>query len=68
MVVGARTGAFVDKGVIRKATKSLLKKLTEYLSGETILDFNSGLRIFRKGLAPGKRSSIYPMVFPSPRP
>lgn len=51
MVVGARTGAFVDKGIIRKTTKFLLKKLAEYLSGKTILDFNSGFRIFRKELA-----------------
>jgi glycosyltransferase involved in cell wall biosynthesis len=51
MVVGARTGAFVDKGVLRKTTKSLLKKLAEVMSGETILDFNSGFRIFRKELA-----------------
>jgi len=51
MVVGARTGAFVDKGIIRKTTKSMLKKLAQHLSGETILDFNSGFRVFRKELA-----------------
>ncbi len=50
MVVGERTGKAVDPGVFRKFSKFVLRKLAEYLSNETITDFNSGLRIAKKSL------------------
>jgi glycosyltransferase involved in cell wall biosynthesis len=50
MVVGERAGKFYDVGLFRKLSKFILRKLAEYLSKETITDFNSGLRIAKKGL------------------
>jgi glycosyltransferase involved in cell wall biosynthesis len=53
MVVGRRTGKAVDPGLFRKFSKFALRKLAEYLSRETIADFNSGLRIAKKSLVLG---------------
>ncbi len=51
MVVGARTGANVAIPPVRRFPKWLLKKLADYLAGMKIPDLNSGLRVFRKGIA-----------------
>jgi len=51
MVVGARTGAEVHVPMLRKPGKWIITRLAEYLSGRTIPDLNSGLRIFRKDVA-----------------
>jgi len=50
MVVGARTGENVKIPSIRKPAKWFIKKLADYLSGENIVDINSGLRLIRKDL------------------
>lgn len=50
MVIGARTGKVVRMGFFRKFPKYFLRKLAEYLSGSTIPDLNSGLRVVRKEL------------------
>lgn len=48
MAIGTRTGTTVKIGVLRKFAKFILRKLAEYLSGEKILDLNSGLRVIKK--------------------
>lgn len=50
MVIGARTGKVVRMAFFRKFPKYFLRKLAEYLSGSTIPDLNSGLRVVRKEL------------------
>jgi len=51
MVVGARTGDKVHIPLIRRPAKWVLNKLANYLSNADIPDLNSGLRLFRKGIA-----------------
>jgi len=51
MAVGARTGDHVKIQPLRRPAKWFLKKLADYLSGFTIPDLNSGLRIFSRELA-----------------
>lgn len=48
MVVGARTGADVHIPWERRPAKRILQQLAEYLSGISIPDLNSGLRLFRR--------------------
>jgi glycosyltransferase involved in cell wall biosynthesis len=48
MVVGARTGTNVHIPWVRRPAKWLLNKLANYVSGHSIPDINSGLRVFRK--------------------
>jgi len=48
MVVGARTGANVHIPWVRRPAKWLLNKLANYVSGHSIPDINSGLRVFRR--------------------
>jgi len=48
MIVGARTGDFVQMPLLRKLPKWMLNKLANYLTGVTIPDINSGLRIMKK--------------------
>ena len=50
MVVGARTGANVNIPFIRRLPKLILRKFAGYLTGVTIPDLNSGLRLFRRSL------------------
>nr|NCR38337.1 glycosyltransferase family 2 protein [Microcystis aeruginosa S11-05]NCR51845.1 glycosyltransferase family 2 protein [Microcystis aeruginosa S11-01] len=50
MVVGARTGANVSYPTIRKIPKWFLVRFAEWISNSRILDLNSGLRVFRKGV------------------
>lgn len=62
MVVGARTGAVVEVPFMRKPGKWIITRLAEYLSGRTIPDLNSGLRVFRRDV--GMRFfSLYPDGF-----
>ncbi|HHF51969.1 MAG TPA: glycosyltransferase family 2 protein, partial [Candidatus Aminicenantes bacterium] len=62
MVVGARTGENVKIPLIRKPAKWFIKKLADYLSGENIIDINSGLRLIRKDLI-SKFNRILPEGF-----
>ncbi|MCD4708095.1 MAG: glycosyltransferase family 2 protein [Candidatus Sabulitectum sp.] len=51
MVVGARTGAEVAVPLIRKPFKWVVRRLAQYIVERPIPDLNSGLRVFRKGMA-----------------
>jgi glycosyltransferase involved in cell wall biosynthesis len=51
MVVGARTGQNVHIPLVRRPAKWLLKHLANYVSGASIPDLNSGLRVFRRDIA-----------------
>lgn len=51
MVVGARIGKSVKIPAIRKPVKWLLSTLANYLTATKIPDLNSGLRVFKKGIA-----------------
>ncbi len=51
MVVGARTGEKVKMPFFRRPAKFFLNRLASYLSERKILDINSGLRVFKKGIA-----------------
>lgn len=51
MVVGARTGQNVHIPLIRRPAKWVLKHLANYVSGASIPDLNSGLRVFRRDIA-----------------
>jgi len=62
MVVGARTGAIVQVPLLRKPGKWIITRLAEYLSGRTIPDLNSGLRVFRRDVAM-RFFSLYPDGF-----
>jgi len=48
MVVGARTGANVKVPLLRRPPKWILRRLASSLSGFTVPDLNSGLRVMRK--------------------
>jgi glycosyltransferase involved in cell wall biosynthesis len=48
MVVGSRTGKGVKVPLYRKPAKWFLTKLANYLSGASIPDLNSGMRIVKK--------------------
>ena len=49
MVVGSRTGK-TSIPIIKKIPKFFLKILSSYVSNENILDFNSGMRLFKTSL------------------
>lgn len=51
MAVGARVGANVQIPLIRRPAKWLITKLACQLSGRSIPDLNSGLRVFRRETA-----------------
>lgn len=48
MVIGSRTGAKVHIPLVRRPAKAILRWLANYLSGHSIPDLNSGLRIMKK--------------------
>ncbi len=48
MVVGARTGKYVEMPLIRRPAKWILSKYANYLVQDNIPDLNSGLRVFKK--------------------
>jgi glycosyltransferase involved in cell wall biosynthesis len=48
MVVGARIGGEVSIPAVRRPAKWVLARLANYVSGATIPDLNSGLRVFRR--------------------
>ncbi len=62
MAVGARTGKIVQVPLLRRPAKWMITKLSEYLSGRTIPDLNSGFRVFRKDTAM-RFLSLYPDGF-----
>jgi glycosyltransferase involved in cell wall biosynthesis len=51
MVVGARTGEHVRIPLARRPAKKALNVLANLLTGQTIPDLNSGLRVFKKRVA-----------------
>jgi len=51
MVVGARRGANVAIPLIRRPAKWVIGRLANWVSGQTIPDINSGLRVFRRDIA-----------------
>jgi len=51
MLVGARTGQTVHRQFLRQIPKFVLARLVNYVANETIPDFNSGLRIFKREIA-----------------
>jgi glycosyltransferase involved in cell wall biosynthesis len=51
MVVGSRTGADVNIPLSRKPAKWFLRVMANYVSNTKIPDLNSGLRVFRRGVA-----------------
>jgi glycosyltransferase involved in cell wall biosynthesis len=51
MAVGARTGSNVNVPLIRKPAKWFIIKLACILSGRSVPDLNSGLRVFRREIA-----------------
>ena len=48
MLVGARRGEKLSISFLRKLAKAILSYLANYLTGTTIPDLNSGLRVFKK--------------------
>ena len=50
MVVGARTGTNVKVPLIRRPAKWFLRRLASYLSGQSLPDLNSGLRLMKRSL------------------
>jgi glycosyltransferase involved in cell wall biosynthesis len=51
MVIGARVGENVSIPFVRKPAKWFITRLGQYVAGETILDINSGLRVFKRSIA-----------------
>jgi glycosyltransferase involved in cell wall biosynthesis len=51
MVVGARVGDEVDIPLVRRPAKWAIRQLANFITGESIPDLNSGLRVFRRGAA-----------------
>jgi polyisoprenyl-phosphate glycosyltransferase len=50
LVVGQRTGKEYRGRLLKYPARIVFKKIAEYISGETIPDINSGLRIFNKSI------------------
>ena len=48
MVIGARTGKNVKIPLVRKPAKWAIGKLANWVTGQSIPDINSGLRVFKK--------------------
>ena len=48
MVIGQRTGAQYRGRLLKYPARVAFRRLAEYISGESIPDINSGLRVFRK--------------------
>lgn len=51
MMVGARTGAQVHASPARSIAKWGFRQFAQWITGQRIPDLNSGLRVFRRGLA-----------------
>lgn len=51
MVIGARTGDDVVYSRVRRIPKALLRRYISWIARRNIPDFNSGLRVFRRGFA-----------------
>lgn len=50
MVVGARSGQEIKKGVFKRPARLMFKFLAEYATGRPVLDVNSGFRVFRRSI------------------
>jgi len=62
MVIGARTGKKVQVPLLRRPAKLMLKILARIVTGISIPDLNSGLRVFKKDMAM-KFWNLYPQGF-----
>ena len=51
MIVGARTGQYYHGSFAKRCARFLFRMLSEFATGRTIPDINSGYRIFRKDAA-----------------
>jgi glycosyltransferase involved in cell wall biosynthesis len=51
MAVGARQGAFYRGSFLKRVARVCFRVISEFATGRTIPDINSGLRIFRKDVA-----------------
>ncbi|MCR4276187.1 MAG: glycosyltransferase family 2 protein [Candidatus Parcubacteria bacterium] len=51
MAVGARQGAFYKGSFLKRVARVCFRIISEFATGRTIPDINSGLRIFRKDVA-----------------
>ncbi|MBI3572137.1 glycosyltransferase family 2 protein [Candidatus Kaiserbacteria bacterium] len=51
MVVGTRQGSFYHGPLLKRMARACFRALSEFATGRTIPDINSGCRIFRKDLA-----------------
>ncbi len=51
MVVGARIGQHVDSAMARNAAKWCFRQFAQWITGATIPDLNSGLRVFHRTVA-----------------
>jgi glycosyltransferase involved in cell wall biosynthesis len=48
MVIGQRTGKYLNESFFKKIFRYLLKKISEWSTGNKIYDVNSGLRVFSR--------------------
>jgi hypothetical protein len=48
MVIGQRTGKFLNESFLKGVFRYFLKKISEWSTGNKIYDVNSGLRVFSK--------------------
>lgn len=51
MIVGARSGKFYEGNLNKKILRRILRKIVEYMANRSILDINSGIRVFDRELA-----------------
>lgn len=51
MVVGARHGRYYQGKLVKRIARFFFRVLSEFVTGRSIPDINSGMRIFRKSLA-----------------
>ncbi len=48
LVVGSRTGKFYKESFFKNILRKILKRIVEFVTGRSIKDINSGLRVFDK--------------------
>jgi hypothetical protein len=51
MVVGTRTGVYYHGSLVKRIARLFFRALSEFATGRTIPDINSGCRVFRKDAA-----------------
>ncbi len=50
MAVGARTGKYYQGGLFKQPSRKMFQWLSEFVTGRSIPDINSGMRIFRRDI------------------